>query len=284
MSSLALGTAQFGLDYGINNKRGRIPKDEVFAILQYAWEKGVRVLDTAFAYKDSEKVIGEFIQKHKKNFKVVSKLPWEYEKDVQKGFEMSLKNLQLKKIYGYLVHHFKSFTDDKNIWETFKRLKEEGKVEKIGFSLYKTEDLEYLLEQNIAFDIAQVPLSVLDQRFVPFLSRLKEKSIEVHVRSVFLQGLVFKTPNELTGRFKKIKDKAASLRSLAAEHGIPLPAICLNFVLDRPDVDEAIIGIDSLKNLEENVQAMKFRVKDLLPRLAGLKEEDENIILPTNWK
>lgn len=283
---LALGTAQFGLDYGINNKRGRIPPDEVFDILRYGWENGIRVLDTAFAYQDSEKLIGDFIERNHRDFKIVSKLPSEHVKDARKGLDASLNDLKLKRIYGYLLHHFHTFIEDKDLWAAFTQMKQQKKVEKIGFSLYRTEDLEYLLVNNIAFDIVQVPLSILDQRFVPYLKRLKEKKIEVHVRSVFLQGLVFKDSQELAGRFAKVKDKVAALNALAAEHNIPVAALCLNFVVGQDGVDEVIVGVDRLANLKENVKALEFqqRTARLMPRLANLSEEDEEVILPTNWK
>ena len=67
---IALGTVQFGLDYGINNTRGRIPKDEAFLILSKASEAGISVLDTAAAYGQSEEVIGEYISSGNRCFDV----------------------------------------------------------------------------------------------------------------------------------------------------------------------------------------------------------------------
>lgn len=182
---LALGTAQFGLDYGVNNKRGRIPPGEAAKILRYAWENDIRVLDSAWEYQESEAVIGEFIQKEKAPFKIVSKLPTAFEQNVIEGFEASLARLKLSKMHGYLVHHIQTFIEHKNILDDLLKLKRQGKVEKIGFSLYHTQDLEYLLVNHVPFDLLQVPLSILDQRFLPFFSKLKEKNIEIHVRSIF---------------------------------------------------------------------------------------------------
>ena len=283
---LALGTAQFGLDYGVNNKRGRIPPAEVTTILRYAWQSGIRVLDSAWAYQDSERLIGAFIQKEGTLFKIVSKVPDEYGKNIVKGFEASLASLRLPKIYAYLIHHFQTFIEDKNVLEDLKQLKQQGKIEKFGFSLYRTQDLEYLLANNIPFDIAQLPFSILDQRFLSFLPKLRERNIEVHARSIFLKGLMFKNPQELTDRFEKVKRKVLTLRSLAAEHRIPLLALCLNFVLNQPGIDEVIIGVDSLEHLKENVDALRFqeKVRALMLKLAELKEDDEEVIVIPNWK
>lgn len=109
MSKLVLGTAQFGLDYGINNKRGKLSKKEVFKILTYAKKNEIETLDTAYGYGDSEKIIGEFIKKNKICFKIISKLPKCNSKTVEYIFLKSLAKLSQDKIYGYLIHDFESF-------------------------------------------------------------------------------------------------------------------------------------------------------------------------------
>jgi aryl-alcohol dehydrogenase-like predicted oxidoreductase len=164
------------------------------------------------------------------------------------------------------------------------RLKHTGKVEKIGFSLYYPE--EYYKIKNLEIDILQIPYSIFDQRFCKTFEELKEKKIEIHARSVFLQGLVFKKPEELEGRFSKLKDKLSYINSLSKELGIPLNAIFLNFVLENENVDKVVIGVDRLENLKENIDSLSFQniVKQLHQRLVELKETDEDIILPIRWQ
>jgi aryl-alcohol dehydrogenase-like predicted oxidoreductase len=284
LEKICLGTAQFGLDYGINNTRGKIPKNEVFKILEYALQNGIEFIDTAYAYGDSEKVLGDFIKNkpNGKKFKIISKIP--NVGNIDKAIEETFTNLRVDKLYGYLVHNFNSFLENTKIFDTLLRLKHTGKVEKIGFSLYYPE--EYYKIKNLEIDILQIPYSIFDQRFCKIFEELKEKKIEIHARSVFLQGLVFKKPEELEGRFSKLKDKLLYINSLSKELGIPLNAIFLNFVLENESVDKVVIGVDRLENLKENIDSLSFQniVKQLHQRLVELKETDEDIILPIRWQ
>jgi aryl-alcohol dehydrogenase-like predicted oxidoreductase len=283
LSRLALGTAQFGLDYGINNPSGRIPREAVFKILDFALEHGIDMLDTAPAYGESENVLGEYIGAHSSEFKIVSKLPTGAAD--RKPFEESIKRLRGRSLYGYLIHDFKSFLKRPEIWNDLLHLKKQGLIRKIGFSLYDPRELNVLQERGISPDLIQIPYSLFDQRFAPFLPGIKAKSIEIHVRSVFLQGLVFKRPDELIGRFQKIKTKANLLQALSGKAGVSISALCLDFVLLNPFVDRAVIGVDSLDNLKENVDNLELisTVKRVHPELMGLREDDENIILPFLW-
>ena len=284
LEKICLGTAQFGLDYGINNTRGKIPKNEVFGILEYALQNGIEFIDTAYAYGDSEKVLGDFIKNNPngKKFKIISKIP--NVENIDKAIEETFTNLRVDKLYGYLVHNFNSFLENTKIFDTLLSLKHMGKVEKIGFSLYYPE--EYYKIKNLEIDILQIPYSIFDQRFCKIFEELKEKKIEIHARSVFLQGLVFKKPEELEGRFSKLKDKLLYINYLSKELDIPLNAIFLNFVLMNESVDKVVMGVDRLENLKENIDSLSFQniVKQLHQKLVELKETDEDIILPIRWQ
>jgi uncharacterized protein len=185
-----------------------------------------------------------------------------------------------------LIHHFDFFLENQNIWRDLKQIKEEGLVEKIGISLYYPWELDYILDKHIDFDIVQFPYSIFDQRFSPYLQKLKDMYKEVYIRSVFLQGLVFKPVSELSDRFFTIKSKLEVLNKYSNELNISISSICLNFALLNPLVDKVIIGVDCLENLMENLQSLndKEKVKMIYSNLISFKEDDENIILPINWK
>ena len=286
MNKIALGTAQFGIDYGINNKRGKIPKKEVYDILNKAKEFEIDTIDTAYDYGESEKVIGSFLKITNYKFKIISKLPGCKNNEVKKIFESSLNNLGLSMIYGYLIHNFESYKKDNRIWKVIEKLKKDGKIEKIGFSLYYPQELKYLFEKKIDIDIIQIPYSIFDQRFSTFLIELKQRNIEVYARSVFLQGLVFKKLDELDQRFLKIKSKMSFLFDLSKELNLPISIICIGFVLLNNDVDKVIIGVDRKKNLIENILQLNY-ISSIIPfygKLKELKEDDENILIPSNWK
>jgi len=285
MNKLALGTVQFGLDYGINNRRGKIPLAETFAILNSAREAGIDLLDTAYGYGESEMVLGQYLRKNKTGFKVISKLPKGETVELKDIPASSLERLGIDQFYGYLLHDLNSYLDDPSLWELLQRLKGEGQAKKIGFSLYYPAEVDLLLERSVAFDLVQVPYNVFDRRFEDKLAVLKDKGVEVHVRSVFLQGLAFKNPAELDPSFNAIKDKITSLRSLASLNNISIQAICLNYAVLNDQVDQVIVGVDSLENLKELILAAgrSSEVAGLLPELDQLKEQNEEILLPFNW-
>jgi len=285
-NKLILGTAQFGMDYGINNTRGKIPQTEVFEILNRALEAKIDVLDTASAYGESEEAIGTFMKKRKRILKIVSKF---YQSNTRKAsaiFNSSLEKLGIDKFYGYLVHNFGQYKEDPDIWGVLRELKSSGKVGKIGFSLYSPCELDYLFENKLDIDIVQLPYSVFDHRFESYFTILKEKGIEIHVRSAFLQGLVFMQPDNLPEYLVKAEDYVRSLQSISTDSGISISALCLDFVLVNPCVDRVIIGVDSLKHLNENlanIDSFKKIESVYYSKLDKLAISDENLILPYRW-
>jgi len=286
MNKIALGTAQFGFDYGVNNKRGKIPKSEAFSILEKAFSSGVDCLDTAPAYGDSEAILGEYLKKTKANFKIVSKLPKIDPSKILSAFSSSLSDLGLNTLYGYLFHDFQYYRNNPAAWDIFKSLKAEGKIEKIGFSLYYPDDLDVILDRRLGIDLVQVPYSIFDRRFEPFFPLLRDQGIEVHVRSVFLQGLLFKQPDELFKEFLKIRDKIRKINSIAASANLSKVSLCLNFAIINEFINKVIVGVDSLQDLNGIISSSADIgvVKKLLAELDDLQETDQNVILPMNWQ
>ena len=284
-NKIVLGTVQFGLDYGINNKGGKVPRQEVFKILDFASDNDIELIDVAQEYGDSEEILGDFIKEENPNFKIISKSYFYDSRKIRENLDESLKKLNMDKIYGYLIHDFKIFKENPEIIEILKKLKQEKKIEKIGFSVYYPNEVRYLLDNNVEFDLIQIPFNVFDQRFSSLLRELRDKGIEIHARSVFLQGLLFKNPEELDERFVKIKDKLMKLREISEEIKVNLSSLLVNFVSLNENIDKIVIGVDSLDNLMENLDALNDygRVQKVYKELLSLKVEDEDIILPINW-
>jgi len=285
-SKLALGTVQLGLDYGINNKRGKIPEKESASILGAAFAAGIDTLDTAGAYGDSEKVIGNYFKRTGQNFRVMSKFASGDAENINKAFSRSLANTGVSSFYGYLLHHFEDYRKNPEIWDDLQLLRDQGHTAKIGFSLYLEEELDYLREKDLKIDLLQVPYSIFDRRFEKYFQPLHEAGIEIHTRSVFLQGLAFKAPEELDMHFDRIKEKIARLRQLAKINNISVTGLCLNFALANEWLDKVIVGVDNRQNLEEIIGAQKYQlaVKNIKAQLSGMREDDENILLPYRWK
>lgn len=287
MPRLALGTVQFGLDYGVSNKRGRIPADEAFAILDEAGHEHGRVLDTAAAYGTSEDVLGEYLGRRETGFKVVSK--YAAERSVPGGLlqqlERTLERLAQKDIYGYLLHSFSDLEKVPGVWEEMIRVRETGLAQKIGFSLYSPEELESLFQKGILFDIVQVPHSVFDRRFAPFFGRLKDKGVEIHTRSVFLQGLAFMGPKGLSGVLQGAGPALGSLAAVARAERMTVQELCLRFSASEPLIDEVVVGVDGLKAWQENVRCFSSGPlsKGIVASLGAAAINDEEILLPFRW-
>ena len=285
---IALGTVQFGLDYGINNAAGKVQAGEVKKILDFARQYGVQYIDTASSYGDSEEVLGRYFQGNDKGYKVISKLnPIDvYQPDVvQKNVDASLKRLSLDSLYGYLVHRFKDFMNAPQIMDDLNEAKKSSKVQKVGFSLYSPMELDELLAKDVNFDMVQFPYSVFDRRFEPYFERLKAKDVEIHVRSVFLQGLAFMDGRTLPTFLKSAEAQLNKLEETARKNGLSHQDICLNFGLMNFNVDQVVFGVDSLDQLKNNLASLDKMsgVMKIKEQLKEIEIKDEKILLPYLW-
>ncbi|MFD1872388.1 aldo/keto reductase [Hymenobacter bucti] len=281
---LALGTAQFGLAYGLNNQAGQPTATAVAEVLAAAQAAGLTLLDTAAAYGNSEARLGELAGANAA-FELITKLPAGPPAQVVQHLAESLGRLRREKLYGVLFHAFKPLQDEPAAWQALQAARAAGQVQRIGVSLYHPHEAEWLLAEGWDVDLVQVPYNVLDQRFAAVLPRLAAQGVEVHVRSAFLQGLLLREPATLLEFFRPLAPKLTRLRALAAEAGVPLPAALLLFAAYAPGVARAVIGVDSVANLHENLAAAQYvdAAEALRPALAELAEPTDTFILPYAW-
>jgi len=286
IGKICLGTAQFGMDYGIANKNGKPSRDTVFDILDYAHSTGIRTLDTASEYGDSESLIGEYITGRKADFKIISKMATaKNNSDAEKNCRAALERLNQPCIYGYLVRST-ALNGYRGMRRHLEELKEKQLIKKMGLSLYKTDELDRLLDSKLPFDIIQVPYNIFDQRFCGYLPILRHMGVEIYSRSVFLQGFFFLDEAEIYENFTGARTVMAKLRGISVERDISINALCLCFAVLNDNIDKVIIGVDSLRQIKENVASLKDinRVKDVYDELKALRLEDEEVLLPYKWK
>jgi len=275
MSKLVLGTVQFGLQYGVNSA-GRPSEDTVKSILSEAAKGGITTLDTSSAYGNSEEILGECITSDE-TFKIVSKYP-KGEIPVGEMFNGSLKRLKVEKLYGYLLHHFEVYKNNPRVWDDFMVLKESGKVQKIGFSLYSPEELELILKNNSPFDLIQVPFNIFDKKFQPYMKELHEKGVEIHVRSTFLQGLFFKDRGALPEKLQPLKEYLLQLDEFSIQNGLSISELALNYNLQNPYIDGVLIGIDNVEQLKMNLASIKDTPIDI-----EIEVKEQELLNPVNW-
>jgi aryl-alcohol dehydrogenase-like predicted oxidoreductase len=284
---LALGTAQFGLDYGINNTAGRPDDATVTAILSTAQAAGIHLLDTAVAYGDSENRLGRWLGRAGAGqpFAVVTKLAAGPAGQVRQALRESLTRLQQPAVYGVLFHQFAAFREHPAAWEELREAQAAGTVQRIGVSLYHPEEAEWLLNNPLSVSLVQLPFNVLDQRFGPLLPALQRAGIEVHVRSAFLQGLLLRDPATLPAYFMPLAPKISQLRALAQCADLPLAHLLLLFAAYAPGVGRAVIGVDTVANLRENLAAGAYmaQAEQLRAELETLAETTTDYILPYLW-
>ena len=279
---LALGTAQFGLNYGLNNAAGQPPLAAVAELLATARAAGLTLLDTAAAYGDSEARLGELAGP---DFELVTKIAAGPPTEVTAHLAASLARLRRTSVYGVLFHAFGALREHPAAWQALQAARAAGQARRVGVSLYHPHEAEWLLAEGLTIDLVQLPYNVLDQRFAEVLPRLAARGVEVHVRSAFLQGLVLREPGGLPPFFAPLAPKLARLRALAAEAQVPLPALLLLFGATAPGVARVVVGVDSVANLRQNLAAAPYRapVEALRPVLLALAEPTDTFILPYAW-
>lgn len=286
LAPLTLGTVQFGLNYGISNPRNDlVPFQEVEKILLRAQELNISFLDTANPYGMSEEVIGKFHLKYKKYFPIISKLQASTAADANNIFRQGLQKLNIDKYHGYLIHRFEQYMENQEIFTVLLENKKQGYVDKVGFSLYYPEELDYLLNHGVPIDIVQIPFSIFDQRFSKYLPILQKKNIEVHVRSVFLQGLLFKTVSKLDSFFEPIKQKIRTVQKLAQKENIPIHALCLNYARLTIGINYVVIGVHTAEQFELNYYSEQYidKVKAIYTELSKFSDKNDSMIIPTFW-
>lgn len=281
VNKLVLGTVQFGLNYGINNQSGQVQQNEVNKILQLAEKSGIKTLDTSSAYGTSENALGRSLTENHLQFQIISKYP-QSEENVATVFASSIEKLHQKKLYGYLVHHFEFYQSHPQLWEEMKQLKAEEKIEKIGFSLYNTNQLQYLLDNRVEFDILQFPYNLFDRQFDAYLPKLKQCGVEIHTRSAFLQGLFFKDLNSLSKQLEPLKPYLSQIRSYCAAHAMTIEECALSFVLNNPFIDGVLVGVDNVNQLRNNIKVAAHTTEvDELANQITVKEAF--LLNPSNW-
>ena len=291
-AKLGLGTAQFGLQYGVTNGNGQVTLNDVREIIAGAALYDVMTLDTAAAYGNSEEVLGMTLP-ISQPWQIVTKTQPRTAStgtlltvtEVRARFERSLELLRRDSIDAVLVHHAADLLapDGDELYSTLTMLKAIGKVKKIGVSVYHASEIDAILARY-PIDIIQLPFSALDQRLAQsgHLAGLDAAGIEIHVRSVFLQGTLLIEPKLLPSHLKQLAEPLTELQMKWHELGMNPLAGALSEVLFRPEIDRVIVGVTSpgewLAIIRAYVQAQY--TDKVMP---GTRITNEQLIDPSQW-
>ena len=284
MNRIVLGGAQLGLPYGILNGGETLSREAVARILDTAVSHGIDSIDTAIAYGQSETVIGETAQNR---LKIISKLPpipsdmanvsqW-----VRTQIDASLSRLKCSSMEALLLHHPQDLIGPhgSELYAAINSLLSEKIIERFGVSIYAPNELDGIIGKfNI--DVVQAPLNVFDRRIIGVTDQLSALNIEVHVRSVFLQGVLIANPKDRPQRFQPWSEHFARFDEWVHSTGMSAMACCLGFALQQPGVTKLVIGTTSKESLTEIMTSIP-NIHLEVP--ADLQSSNEQLIDPRVW-
>ena len=283
---IILGSANFNQKYGI--KKNYIPIKEIKKLLDYAFKNKIKKIDTSPLYNKSEKIIGLL---NNNRFKIISKIPKIPKNIVKKNIKSwiktkatnSIKELKIKKFECLLLHHANSLLgkNGDEVYKSMKNIKLGGLTNKIGISIYDFKMLDKILNR-FKFDIVQAPFNIFDRRLIEsgLLNKLKKRKIEIHVRSIFLQGILLLKFNQLPKKLKKVNKKWMLWEYWLKQNKLDSLQACLSFILNQKKLNAIVVGYNSKKQLSKFLKFKKEKNNFFIP---NFKIKNKNLTDPRKW-
>lgn len=297
MSVFTLGTVQLGMAYGINNIDGKPTEATAFDILNKAVKLGVNSLDTANNYGDSEAIIGKWlgIKPCEVHPMVITKIgPFDHSSyaslhaDVRRQVNESKKRLGVSQLDILMLHNFADYEKDREaLQKIFQELKDSGEIKFSAISAYSEHDYKDIA--NSGFDAVQIPLNLFDWAQIDNggVQKLVDAGMIIFVRSVFLQGLIFRTPESLDPRMDFCAPYLAKLHELCDEFRLSPAVLALSFPLSIKGIAAVVLGCDNSAQVEENCrlidQTVQLSENQLKKLHTAFMDIDYRVINPREW-
>lgn len=279
---LVLGTVQFGLDYGINNKTGRLTEKQIFELLDEAAKLGIETLDTSALYGNSEKIIGNYNWRNP-SFSINTKIAVDENSTIAKQVDQALNILQTETINCLFFHRFDDLTEDS--FGEMKNLQAKGIINEIGVSVYTNNEIKEA--EAFGPDTIQFPFNMLDNLFQrkEAIEESALAGVNNQVRSAFLQGLFFMKPNQLPEKLKPLEKHIFQLQKLCEQNKISMENMALSYCYSQPLIDEVVIGVDSIAQLKKNLEALEEPItNNLKETIDQIVVTETELLSPVNWK
>lgn len=263
MPDFCIGTAQFGMDYGVANTTGQLNQSEIDLIVKYAIENNFEYFDTAQSYGNSEITLGLALEKIKRpnDVKVISKLSPILKKknkdNIVQSVRLSIELLNISHLYGFMAHSLKDFYS-KSFLSAMDILKEKGLIVKGGVSVYTPDEAIKALK-NPELEILQIPFNLLDRRWLDLeiFKKAEEKNIQLFLRSIFLQGLIFLENGELKERgFSWACPLLNRYREILKNFSISPIELTFGILSKIPGENVIVMGLDSFQQMQTNINAI----------------------------
>ena len=285
-NKIILGSANFDQIYGI--KKSFIKKSEIKKSFDLALINKIKTIDTSPTYNKSEKIIGLL---NNNRFKIISKIPKppknikreNIKKWLKQNVMISLKNLKIKKFECLVLHNANSLLckNGDEIYKGIRNMKINGFTSKIGVSIYDFNVLDKILKK-FKFNLIQAPFNILDRRLVEkgWLKKLKKRKIEVHARSIFLQGILLLKHNRLPKKLIKLNKKLMVWENWLKKNKFSSLQVCLSFVLNQSQLDGIVVGYNNTNQLNQILKLKQIKNNFSLP---NLNIKDKKLIDPREW-
>lgn len=279
-NKIILGVTQFGLPYGIMKKTNYRRKKKLKEILNFSKKKRINGLYTSKYYGDTNKLLGF---EKLNQFEIFSK--FKSEDLLNKKFILEInkvKDILKKDSFVLMLDGFEKLSEKKalKVYYILLNLKKKKYITKFGYSIYFFKNLKKICK-NFKPDILQCPYNVLDRRLEKdkLLQYLKYNNIEIHVRTIFLQGLLILHYSLLPKKFLRWKKIFKKFNDWMSYYHVSNFKGCINFIENNKYIDKILIGVDNLDQLKEivsfkpnkNIKYPKFFLKD------------EKLINPSKW-
>lgn len=285
-NKLILGTVQMGLAYGINNNSGKISLQNSLEILEYAFNNGIEILDSAVAYGNAHEVIGEFHKKFPtKRFEIITKLPNQMDGNIYEKVNGYLNDLKVDQLHALLFHSFSSYKGNINNFDVLRKLKSDKKIKYLGVSVYTNEEIEEVI-LNGEIDIIQLPYNLFDNNSLrgEILKRAKAKGKIIHTRSALLQGLFFKDINDQNDTVLKLKNELVLLADISKTHEVSISELALSYCLQQNTIDNVLIGVDSINQLKDNIKSVNYKIRpETIDKINAIKIKNKDLLNPSLW-
>ena len=272
------------MPYGIANYKGKVSKVEVETILNFAYKAGINTIDTATGYGNSENIIGHHLKKHvTQKWFIITKVSGSKDK-LYDQLSQSIDKLGATPS-GVLAHSIDDYLGT-IFCDKPGKIKKKFLIDKIGVSIYEEEDIDRVLAAKTP-DIIQCPLNILDTRLYRngILDKMKANGLEIHVRSVFLQGMFYLPDKILQQSFSDVLPTIRKLRTIAQNADLTLAELSLMWVCSLEQVDKVIIGVDNVEQLMDHINTLNKNINTaIFEEALSIKYENENILNPSLWK
>lgn len=299
LSRFSLGTVQIGMTYGLGEHKAKPSEDAAFSLLDQAMDLGIDNLDTANNYGDAEAVIGRWMNKRREKGESV---PWIVTKigpmkhgsfdilrdDILRQTEDCCKNLGVETLDCMMLHNFEDYEQDPDgVRRVFEEMKQQKLFSYSAISAYSRHD--YGMIADSGFDATQIPLNVFDWGQIENggIEKIAKAGMMIFIRSVFLQGLVFHTPEDLDPRMDFCVPYLRKYLALCKEFEVSPAVLALSFVLSVPGVTTAVLGCDTAEQAAQNCRLFDQTVSLNADQMKLLRNAfvniDPRVINPGCW-